>query len=254
MQARIWAHMTVEELRHAMGQTQTVLIPLGITEQHGYHLPLDTDSHNAYEMCVGASEQTGCLVAPTLPYAYSGGELAGTINIATPIYAAFVMEILRDLARQGMRSLILAPGHGGSENTQAIDIAADMFQRTNPCYSHCTVAVYKFWECVPSFIAAFEEGDYHAGQIETSLMMHWVPDEVRMDRRVKDDPAALSTGESPAQPAHPAVVPPARWDPRVQVGVSGDPTRATAAKGEQAFREMVESLVQIIRALESDSQ
>ena len=81
MKAYLWEFMTVKEMRAALKKTKTVILPVGVIEQHGYHLPLNTDVYNCYELARLASEKTGCLVAPPLTYTFSGGTLPGTINI-----------------------------------------------------------------------------------------------------------------------------------------------------------------------------
>lgn len=259
MQARLWEKMTVEELQAVLEETQTVLIPLGVTEQHGFHLPLDTDTRNAEEICRRASEQTGCLVAPTLHYGFSGGELTGTINIAPPLYACFLMEILRDLCRQGLQNLVLVPGHGGTDNTNALHTAAEMFLRLHPEYADRNVALYLFWEYSDYFKQALKIGDFHAAWLETSLMKYWAPEEIREDHVVLDEPefAALMREDQDAYELvhkhvdHPAVVPHRHQHPRVKVGVMGYPERANAEDGQATCAEMVAGLVELIQALES---
>jgi creatinine amidohydrolase len=238
MTARIWEKLTVEEFQQALEETQTVLVPLGVCEQHGYHLPLAVDLYNAEHMCRRGSEETGCLVAPMLNYAFSGGELPGTINISPQLLGLLVMEILREMCRNGLRNIILLPGHGGTDNTYAIESAADLFLRLNPQWADRNVAVFKFWEYSPEWMstATVGGGDYHAGNVETSLMLHWVPQEVRRDRVVLDEPdfADLMRQDQDAYEArekridHPAVVARRYQSPRMKVGVMGWPERATA--------------------------
>ena len=64
MKAKLMENMTVKDVRSAFRDTRTILVPLGVVEQHGYHLPLSTDIHNAYEVCKRVSEKTGSVVAP----------------------------------------------------------------------------------------------------------------------------------------------------------------------------------------------
>jgi len=66
MSAKLWLKLTVEEIARELEQTPTALLPLGVTEQHGYHLPLAVDVYNTEMICTRASEQTGCLVIPPL--------------------------------------------------------------------------------------------------------------------------------------------------------------------------------------------
>ena len=130
--ARIMYNMTVREVREGLRETQTVLLPLGVVEQHGYHLLLSTDIHNAQEIAARASVETGCFVAPCVHYSFSGGTLPGTINITPQVFSLVVMDILRSLLAQGFRHVVILLGHGGPENVVAANDAALMFQRLRP--------------------------------------------------------------------------------------------------------------------------
>lgn len=253
----LWEHMTVSEIRRALESTRTILIPVGCIEQHGYHLPTRTDCYNAEGICRGASERTGALVAPTVAYAYSGGELPGTINIAPPVVALVIMEILRDLSRQGFTNLILVLGHGGTENDQAVTGAADMFLRTHPERSALNVAVYRFWKVSPGAMQAFEDRDYHAGYFETSMMLHIAPEQVREEVALDEPDLVELMRQDPdnyqarvKHVDHEAVVPHIHQNPRTRVGVIGDPARASAKLGASIFEEAITGLVELVRVIE----
>ena len=80
--ARLMTEMTVKDMHDALQETQTALLGIGGTEQHGWHLPLSTDSLIAEHLCRRISEETGCVVAPVLNYSHSYGTLLGTTNIS----------------------------------------------------------------------------------------------------------------------------------------------------------------------------
>jgi len=191
-------HMTVEDVRRALQRTKTVLVPLGVTEQHGYHLPLSTDVHNAYQIARRVSARTGAVVAPPLWYSYSGGSLPGTINVAPQVMALMVSEIIQSLLQQGFRNVLLILGHAGSENLQALKDLTSLFLARHPELTNVVVALGPVWEFSATFKKAFEEHDYHAGYIETSLMLYWAPEQVRTERIVQDQPeVAESLREHP---------------------------------------------------------
>lgn len=253
----LWEFMTVRQIREARQRTDTVLIPVGCIEQHGYHLPTRVDCYNCEVIARGASAQTGALVAPTLAYTYSGGELPGTINIAPPVVALVLMEIFRDLSRQGWKNLIVVLGHGGTENDRAATEAADMFQRTHPDRSDLNIAIFRFWKVAPTVVRAFEERDYHAARFETSMMLHAAPEHVRAEVAV-DEPDLLELMRQDPDNyqvrtrnvEHDAVVPHIHQNPRTEVGVIGDPAGATPELGATIFAESIAALVDLIRKLE----
>lgn len=261
-EARIWEHMTVKEVQDAMeAGMRTVLVPLGVTEQHGYHLPLRTDCYNCEEISRRAAEQTGCFLAPTLAYTYSGGELPGTINVSPHVVTQIVVEILQSLCLQGMQNIVLVLGHGGSENDRATQEAAEIFLRNNPQYRDRTIAVYRFWVNSETCRKAFEDGDFHSGWFETSMMLYWAPDEVREEyvldepdvvRMMREDQDAYQLREKNVE--HDLVVPSVRQHPAIKVGVMGEPAKATAEIGRQITEETVGPLVELIEQMRGEQE
>lgn len=257
-QPLLWDHMTVEQIGQALLSTQTVLIPCGCVEQHGYHLPTRTDCYTAEAICAGASARTGAIVAPTVAYTYSGGELPGTINISTPVVSLLVSEILRDLSRQGWRNLVLVLGHGGTENEQAMYAAADMFLRTHPDRAGFNVAIYKMWEHSALVKEAVALRDFHAGYVETSIVLALAPQDVQ-DKRVLDGPDLLERMRADQDnyqlrtknAQHPDVVPHIHQNPEIKVGVMGILEGASADLGHRIIGEGVEGLVELIECLEA---
>lgn len=256
--AKIWEKMTVREIRDALQETQTVLVPVGVTEQHGYHLTTDTDSRTGFELSRRASEVTGALVAPTITYNFSGGELPGTINIDYHLVALMITEIIRALSANGLKNIILVPGHGGSESVRATQEGAELFYRQHPQYADRNVAIFrmsKHCELLPQSVA---EGDYHAGYFETSMMMYWAPDDVRADEITLDEPElAQMMRDDPdnyqlivKNVDYPGVVARVSQKPEIKVGVMGHPSRATAELGRQIAEEGTKGLVKLIEALE----
>lgn len=258
-QAKIWEKMTVREVREALEDTPTVLVPLGVTEQHGYHLTLDTDSQTAFQTCRRAAEVTGSFVAPTLTYTFSGGELPGTINIDYHLVSLLITEIIRALCANGVRNVVLVLGHGGSENDRATQEGAEMFYRQHPQYADRNVAIFRFWQGSRLCAEAIADGDFHAGYFETSMMLYWAPADVRPGVAPLDEPALVRRmRENPdnyrvfdAQVEHPAVVKRVSQDPAIAVGVMGDPAQASVELGERIAQEAVSGLVELIGKLEA---
>ena len=256
-QARVMANMTVAEMREALAECQTVILPIGCVEQHGYHLPLSVDVHNATELALRTAARTGSFVAPTLPYNYSGGELPGTINVNPHVVALLVAEICAAMARQGFMNILLFLGHGGTESVQCIDSGVDMFLRQSPQHRDVAVCVVKFWELCETVQQAFADRDYHAGYIETSLMMYWKPELVRptivqdqdwLAERMRDNPDNYQQRTKPVD--HPLVAAHVSQHPEIEVGVMGYPERATPQLGKAICEEAVETAAKIIREIE----
>jgi len=256
--AKLMFNMSVKEVREGMKQTKTVIVPIGITEQHGYHMPLSVDIHNAAEIAKRASDETGCFVAPTLHYAFSGGMLPGTINVSPQVYSLLLMDICRSLVTQGFKNVVLLIGHGGSENTKATMDAAEMFQRLSPDISGITISVVGFWDLSPTYMKSFDEQDYHAARYETSMMLYWHPELVHMENACLDDPDLVHRMrtdpdaylEKTKVVDGKYVVPKLTQHRDIQVGVMGALEGISAELGEKIVREATESLAQYVRELE----
>jgi creatinine amidohydrolase len=163
-----------------------------------------------------------------------------------------VKDLVTVLGRQGFRNVILVLGHGGSENEQAVRLAADVVQRR--CVGGPRVAIFAFWKSAATAVRAFAEKDFHAGWLETSLMLYWQPELVG-EEWVVDSPEAQAARDQDAYQdraavPHPDVVPRVRQSPAIEIGVWGDPTKASPEIGQIACDESVAALVEVIRALE----
>jgi mycofactocin system creatininase family protein len=190
-----------------------VLVPVGSIEQHGPHLPLDTDTTIAIAVTQGvARELPGAWVAPPISYGSSGEHqsFSGTASIGTDALTRVAVELVRSLRTWASR-VVLVNAHGG--NVAALNASHEV-------------------EWVP---CATEEVDLHAGFTETSLMLHLRPESVRLDLAEAGNPQPLSE------------ILPAMMIGGISAvsanGVLGDPSGASAAEGERVLKAMVAEVV-----------
>ena len=258
----VMEEMTVKQVREYLGRSKSILIPVGVTEQHGYHLPLCTDALIATHLARQAGQRLGMLVAPTLTQCFSGGALPGTINISPAVMSLAMGDMLVSLVNQGFRNCYLFLCHGGSENARALQDALRLLLRNNPAFHDVLLAVLPVWRmCSADFGwgRALAEHDWHAGWLETSQVMDLAPHLVRMDELKLDaEPLLSQMREHPDnyQQAEkivddPAVVARLTQRPEMQVGVMGDPQRASAELGRQVNQEIVKTLVARIRRIDA---
>ena len=248
--------MTVKEMEEAMIKTKTVIIPVGCVEQHGYHLPLSTDYHNANELPLRAGDRLNAFIAPIVPYSYSGGELLGTVNVSPQVFALYIMDIFSEFVRMGFDNLILLIGHGGTENTAEAELSLKMMLKRHPHMRDKVFALVVIPYLSPTWMEIFNtspEHDYHAGLAETSLMMYWKPELVK-DEIVMDEPdiaAMLRTdpdwySKSDKLIDNEFVIPFSVQRKEVRVGVMGFPEKATREIGEKICNEAVDGLVNLV--------
>jgi len=256
---RLMYNMTVKDIMAGLKETQTVIIPVGMIEQHGYHLPTSTDVHNAAEIAKMTSEATGCFVTPPVHYNISGGMLPGTINITPQVFSLMLMDIMQSLVMQGFKNLILLLGHGGQESGQAAKEAADFFQWLRPKMEGVTVSLIGFWDMSPTYTEMSQKGDWHAGLLETSLMLYWKPELVKLDQAQYDEGEILDLMRTdPYMFANKLKAVDSKWvvpriiqDPRIKVGVMGNFDDANAELGEKIAKECVSGLTDFIKELEA---
>ena len=240
---------TFPEVREYLKTSKTILIPYGLSEQHGAHLPLDTDVRNAEYISSALAKKLDCLVAPTLNYTFSGGMFPGTINVKPATFCNLVGEIIESLYVQGFRNFVIIPGHGGSESLLILKESLRILKWLNPNLADALIMLMPIWDYSPTWFNMFDEKDYHAAKAETSLLLHWCPEVVRMDKitldepeiaeRLRQDPDSYQLRESFTDNPHEIVQTGQRED--VKLGVMGYPEEASAEIGRRIEEEFVKN-------------
>lgn len=251
--------MTVKDMLDVTSKTTTVILPVGVVEQHGYHLPLSTDYHNANELPRRAGERLNAVVAPTVPYCYSGGDLRGTINVSPQVFSLLIMDICLELVRSDFKDIIILLGHGGTDNRIALNSCLQMIMKRMPENSDVTFSLVEVFNLSQSWKECFKmepEHDFHAGLAETSLMMYWKPelvrekiemDEPNISKLMRSDQDWFELSEKPFE--HDFVIPRKYQRKEIKVGVMGFPEKANAKIGEKICNEMVDGLVEYVNIL-----
>lgn len=255
-----WQNMTVREIRASIAERPSIVFPLAVIEQHGYHLPTCTDAMIAEQLSLRVGRKIGMLVAPTINMSFSGGELPGTININPNIMGLLVGEALRSLVAQGLRNIFIVLGHGGSENARSLDNTLKLLLRSDPGFRNVMLVLAPAWRFAPSFRECLDQNDWHAAWAETSVMMALAPELVQMDKLEMDEdhvaeemrkhPDLYQRAEKPVE--HEFVVPRMTQRPDVRVGVMGYPERATVEFGRKIVGEAVSGMAELFTRLEAD--
>jgi creatinine amidohydrolase len=239
----IWDSLTWPEIAALRdGGMDMCLLPVGATEQHGPHLPVNTDSLFASAVCSFASAKTGIPVLPTISYGCSLGHTdnwPGTLSLFPETLSLAIREIASFLIRTGFRRLLIVNSHWG--NTSSLRCAIDRVR-----FDHAgqfQIGLKNSFEFTRSiwnqFIADGE--DFHANEAETALMLFLNPAGVRKDK-IEDDPDR--TGGK----VFTYVVPQTSKN-----GLTGAPSRATAQHGRQLFIEMGEALAALAKSALTES-
>lgn len=260
----VMEHMTVKQVREYLQRRNSIIIPIGVIEQHGYHLPLLTDALIAAGVAKKIGEKTGTLVAPVMYESFSGGGLPGTINISPATMSMVLSDRLVSLASQGFRNFHLFLCHGGSENARALKDALQILLRCNPTFDDALISLFGIWDFDPSgmgWTKALKDRDWHAGWLETSMVMALRPDLVRMeDLELDEEPLLRMQIEHPDKYQRAEkivddkfVIARMRQNPEIKVGVMGYPQSATAELGQRIIDDIVKAASAKISELDSKS-
>lgn len=255
-------HMTVKLVREYLKRKQSIIIPVGVVEQHGNHLPLGTDKLLAEGIGRLVGEKADILVAPALHTSFSGGGLPGTINVSPAVMSLVVSDTLISLAAQGFRNVYILLCHGGSENARALDNALEILLRSNPAFTNVLIALFPVWKFGSEGMGwslALKENDWHAGWMETAMIMALAPELVRLqDLELDPEPLLKLQIEHPDNYQQvekivddPYVVPRMTQRPDISVGVMGYPGKATPELGKKIVADIVDALTAKIRDIEA---
>lgn len=211
----------------------TVLVPVGSTEQHGPHLPLDTDSAIACAVAERAAARLEgpVVVAPVLAYGNSGEHAGfpGTVSIGHEALRFVLVELVRSLGLWAART-VFVNGHGGNVRTLDEAVAQMRAEGHVVAWTGCD----------------FPGTDAHAGHTETSVMLQLAPERVNLEAAAVGNtapladllPGLLAGGVRAVSPN----------------GVLGDPTRATAEEGRRLLDIQAETVARRIGAFVTDAR
>ena len=216
----LWSARTRAEMPAWAAKGTVVIVPFSSTEQHGEHLPVDTDRRELDYVAHEAArrlEDAPVLVAPMLAYGISPHHMvhSGTITLSVETAIRVLREICESIAAHGFERIIILGGHGGNSGT--ISAAALEFRHT----MKLQISGLNWWDLCPDEIDAATEGPCHtighAGEAETSNILKLAPHLVHKDKQ------------------------------RLVENISDDPSIATAAKGEAILEAGVSAVMAYVR-------
>jgi len=220
------AHSTTGDVSSVTPSGPVLLVPLGSIEQHGPHLPLNTDAVIAERWAQATAPLVGnAVVAPTMAYGSSGEHqsFAGTLSIGTPVLTSVLIELVRSAAHSFAATVFMC-GHGG--NMRAVQTAVE----TMRIQGHRTTALFPTWNA-GSLPDGLDHLDLHAGRVETSLMLYLAPDLVRLDRAEAGNEGDIVDLIEPMKQHGVGAVSPN--------GVLGNPAGASASEGRMLLEDLV---------------
>ena len=244
-----WEELTAADFRQGIQQSKGVcLLPFGILEKHGPHLPLGTDLLNVRYASLHAVEQEYAIVFPEYYFGqiFEAKHEPGTVAYSMELQLKLLQETTDEMARNGCKKIVIVNGHGGNEHLLPFFAQAQLDRPHD-----YVVYVLDGERSRPGGPAKKSTGiDYHAGENETSNTMVSRPDLVHLDRapqesgadqgRLKGLPEGLYTG--------------IWWYARFPNHYAGDGAAATRELGEFEAKTWINGIAQAIRGVKADQQ
>ncbi len=240
-----WEELTGPDFVEAIKRSQgTCLLPFGILEKHGPHMPIGTDLLNVRYTALHAAEQQYTVVFPE----YYFGQISearhepGTIAYSRDLQLALLQATTDEMARNGCKKILILNGHGGN------DSLLPYFAQSQLDKPHDYV-VYLYGERTPASGGPKKKTttDMHAGESETSKMMIVRPDLLREDRA-----ASESGGDQHRQNLPEGVYTGIWWYARFPDHYAGDGSAASQELGEYQMKWWVDSVSKVIAAIKAD--
>jgi len=238
----MWAKLRRDEIGAAARDGSVPLLPVGAIEQHGPHLPLDTDINASFEVCrrAAAALRDRAVVLPPVWWGLSPYWMGfpGTLTLRAETLLALIADIVSSVSRHGFRQLLIVNGHGGNDGL----LQAAAAQSSTADFR---VASVSYWNLAPDVLRATRDGGIgHAGEAETSINLHLQPEAVDHEARASGVELPLPRRAIGAR--HGVYEPP--WPARdSEQGVFGRPQAASKETGERIIDAAAAKLVELIQ-------
>ena len=245
-----WEELSAADFRDAISRAQgTCLLPFGIMEKHGPHLPLGNDLLNVRYVALNAAQQEYAVVFPEYYFGqiFEAKHEPGTVAYSRGLQLQLLQETTDEMARNGCKKIIIVNGHGG--NNSLLPFFAQSQLESPHDYVVYVQSIARSAPGEPQH-KSDRSTDMHAGESETSVSMIARPDLVHLDRakqesgadqgRLKGLPEGLYTG--------------IWWYARFPNHYAGDGAVASRELGDFEAKTWIATIVQAIKAVKADSE
>ncbi len=237
-----WGEMTREQIEAAAERGALAVVPLGCTEQHAFHLPVDTDTYQVERATVDAAEAAagdGCevLVLPALPFGPASEHLgmAGSISLSNEIYIQLVKQIVWSVIDSGFRRIVVVTGCGGHWAVPGAlwDLKAEAHRARIDIVLR-VIGVSDQWRSISEELFPGGDGG-HAAVMETALCLAERANLVRKERMIAPETRQLTERYREGGEVF-------LFDEMSSTGALGDPSPATVDGGREAWTQIIAGL------------
>lgn len=242
-----WEELSAAEFRQAIGQAKgTCMLPFGILEKHGPHLPLGTDLLNVRYASLHAADMEYAVVFPDYYFGqiFEAKHEPGTMAYSRELQLKLLQETTDEMARNGCKKIVIVNGHGGNESL------LPFFAQSQLEKPHDYVVYVQWGHDSPKGGPPKKDAlDMHAGQTETSGMMVSHPDLVHLERAVSESGGDQKRINLP-QDVYTGIW----WYARFPNHYSGEGALATKELGEFEMKAWIAAIADAVRAAKADEQ
>lgn len=228
--------MTMSDVKEYLENFDTVIIPIGATEEHSAALPLGTDTIAAEKMAIETGRRTSRIVAPVISVGNCHSvtfAFPGTMSLSPHTLTLVIEDYLKSLYKHGFRKFLFVNGHGG--NVAPIRCAID---EVAPIFKNSRFAVGSWWR-FPELAELYDNAG-HAGRGEVSMMLYLAPELVKPEN---------FTEEKIKYPGY-FVSEDLVFDEITKTGIIADNQKGSAELGRKLFEKSVEVYVKMVKMLE----
>lgn len=245
----LYQHYTWPELGEVVKRQPVVVLPIGSVEDHGPHLPVDTDNLMIWSICEEAARRANgdILLLPLIPYGFETHHMDffGTIDVHMEHLLHFVLDVTKSIAHHGFQRILIADGHGS--NMPILDLVA---RRTN-IETNSLCATFIWPSLAKKEIQQEREsgrgGMAHGGELETSVYLYLAGKRVQMDKAKPDMNMPESEFIWMDLLEGSPVLMMDEWTRFSKSGVYGDPTLANAEKGGRIFEAVIQAFLRLVK-------
>ncbi|MHA1237862.1 MAG: creatininase family protein [Candidatus Odinarchaeia archaeon] len=221
------------EVKELISKVNGVIFPVGSLEEHGPHLPLDTDTVLSLEIAKKAAQKANYVVAPPINFGVcrTTRGFPGTMSVGFNSLREFIKDLLVEAGSQGFKNIVVFSWHSGKSHSIALKEACYEVKSERPDFNIALIIGAELW---PNLADMLETKPFHGGELETSLMLAVKPEAVRMDNLVEEYPEI------------PKYVIKTSGKPWLKSGVIGNAKAASRSKGERILKRLIEDLSRIL--------
>lgn len=250
-----YGRLTWPEVARAAREQRVPIVPIATLEDHGPHLPIDTDVTLVDAICRGAAERLNdeAVILPPIVHGYSPHHMdfPGTVTIGWETFCRYCTDVAVSLVKHGFRRVLLVNGHGSNQNLVEMAARLAMVQHSGALVA---AAFYLSGPQSAQVIADVRDSDRggmaHACELETSLYLHIAPEAVDMSQATDErgypqgEHLWMDWSDGPLK-----VMP--WWSSFSDSGVQGDPSKADPEKGRALFEAAVDEICSFVSELRS---